>query len=392
MGDYSLDVPDPQIFLHFPGDANGVFYHQRLLLCRLGPGRWVASSPDHELEILDLNNRRHVVLGRRSPFPGHLNPDELYVFDPIGRNELEALRRQAKTMSMVLGEETVEEIQARTWVFADPGSSRLGQSVPRDVLDHAVTLGGKGVAEIEGDSEWIEEILETEVKTFSDKRKGSLGDSRILGKHTDGQGKRFITLADAMSIMNQVELNDWQFKGPRSVGEYLTSIRESGVDLPSYHLQWVKSSGVNPKTSLVHEHRNLVEVLRLAICKDQLNPLNCMSFELVTRRLIQLEIAVSRSAQSPEFSGLEIMMENPIEETGSAATKSMDVWLTDQLKARAQIQKQSRLFREELSYQRRDRGQPAGEEDNPNPGWRRKKPKAKAKSGAGSGGAGAGDS
>ena len=103
------------------------------------------------------------------------------------------------------------------------------------------------------------------------------------------------SLADAMTIMTQVELSDWGFKGPRSVAEYLTSIRESGVDLPPYHLQWVKTSGVNPKTSLVHEHRNLVEILRLAICRDQLNPMNCMSFELVTRRLIQLEIAVSRS-------------------------------------------------------------------------------------------------
>ena len=126
--------------------------------------------------------------------------------------------------------------------------------------------------------------------------------------------------------------------------------------MPSYHLQWVKTSGVNPKTSLVHEHRNLVEILRLAICRDQLNPMNCMSFELVTRRLIQLEIAVSRSPSNPEFVGLDVLMENPIEESGAASMKAMDTWLTDQLKARAQIQKQSRLYREEMSHHQRDKG------------------------------------
>lgn len=58
MGDYTLDVSDPQILLHFPLDPNGFTEHHRLLLCRLGPGRWVAASPDYELEVLDLNNPR----------------------------------------------------------------------------------------------------------------------------------------------------------------------------------------------------------------------------------------------------------------------------------------------------------------------------------------------
>ena len=286
-------------------------------------------------------------------------------------------------MAIVLGDEDVEEIQARTWVYADPASSRLGQRVPFEIAESAVILGGKGLVEVEGDNEWIEEVLESELTSYIEKKKGFLGDVRTLGKHVDGKNKRYISLPDAMTIMTQSEMSDWGFKGPRSVSEYLTSIRESGVDLPSYHLQWLKTSGVNPKTSLVHEHRNLIEILRLAISRDQLNPVNCMSFELVTRRLIQLEIAVSRSAHSPDFTGLDVMLENPLEESGAATTRTMDTWLTEQLKARAQIQKPARLFREEMSYGQRDKGAAAGSEENP--AWRRrgKNAKAKAKSSAG---------
>jgi hypothetical protein len=118
-----------------------------------------------------------------------------------------------------------------------------------------------------------------------------------------------------------------------------------------------------------------------------------MSMELVVRRLVQLEIAVSRSPSAPEFAGLDLLMENPVTEGGAATTRALDQWLTEQLKAKAQIQKQTRLYKEEVGYGHRDRGGLEGGEGS-GAGWRSRKKanaKAKAKAGAGSGGAGAGD-
>ena len=146
MGDYTLDVSDPQILLHFPLDPNGFTEHHRLLLCRLGPGRWVAASPDYELEVLDLNNRQHVILGRRSLFPAHLGAS-VYAFDPISRADLQRLKRQASTMAIVIGDRDPEDIQAQTWVYSDTSSPRLGTPVPLELLEDAVTLGSKGVVE-----------------------------------------------------------------------------------------------------------------------------------------------------------------------------------------------------------------------------------------------------
>lgn len=125
----SLDVPEPQILLHFPGLTD----HHRLLLIRLGPGRWVASSPDHELEVLDLTGRRHRVLTRRARFPAD-SLGSIYAFDPLSRADHERLKREARAMAVVLGDEEMEADQGTVWVFADASADNVGRPVPADVL------------------------------------------------------------------------------------------------------------------------------------------------------------------------------------------------------------------------------------------------------------------
>lgn len=68
----TLNVADPQMRLHFPGDAAGFDYYHRLLLHKLGGGRWICLTPDFELEVKGLSTRRHIVLGRTAPFPVHI--------------------------------------------------------------------------------------------------------------------------------------------------------------------------------------------------------------------------------------------------------------------------------------------------------------------------------
>lgn len=378
---FTLDVPDPQVLVYFDQDPNNLNYHHRLLLNKLGPGRWVGLTPDHELVVLDLNNQRHVVLDRRSRFPAHLQ-DRVYAFDPVSRNELEGFKRRARTMNIVLGEAEVQEVQALVWVFSDPSSAKLGEVVPQDHLDQLVVLGDRGLLEIEGTIEGVKEIQQSEVASFKESARGSLGDLRAIGQHKDNQNRRFVSFADALSLVRESKFDDWGFNGPRATLEFLTSIRESISDLQAYHFQWLKNSGANQHSSIVYEHRNLLEVLRLGLCRDQLDVTNLLSFELVTRRIVQIEIAISRSPSSPEFSGLDILMESPISESGAAHTKALDSWLTDRLKERANIQKQSRLYREEQSLAARPKGGAPPDADQA--GWRRRaKAKAKAKSSAG---------
>ena len=79
---------------------------------------------------------------------------------------------------------------------------------------------------------------------------------------------------------------------------------------------------------------------------------NLPSFELLVSRAIQLELAVARCPANPEFTGLEALMESPLTQTDAASTPALDLWLE-----KAQIQKQTRLFREEMGHGTRGQNQ-----------------------------------
>lgn len=377
----TLDIADPQVLVNFPADPNFQWHH-RLLLVRLSPGRWIALSPDHELENVDLTVVRHVVLGRREDFPPHLAADT-YAFDPISRAELERLRRRANTMAIVLGDQVVAEVGSRVWVFSDTSSDRLGTRLTDEQVSNAVMLGSRGLLDLGEKIEGIEEIDENALEGFKESRRAGHGDLRTIGHHEDSQKRRYISLADAAVLFRESKFSDWGFSGPRAAKEYLVAINEgASSDLSGYHLQWLKHSGVNSHTAAAHEQKNLIEVLRLGICRDQLDPANLMSFELVIRRSVQIELAVARSPSSPDYQNLDLLMESTISDNGSAATRQLDNWLTDRLKERASIQKQSRLAREEASHAARGRAS-KNEED--------KAGKKKKKKGASAGGQSAGD-
>ena len=108
---------------------------------------------------------------------------------------------------------------------------------------------------------------------------------------------------------------------------------------------------------------------------------------------MQIETAVGRSPLSPDFTGLELMLEDPIGAGGEAVTLTFDNWLAGNLKEKANIAKQTRLYREEFQSGRpgasssaadgqnqgqEGRGKGRGKGRGPKP-----KPKAGAQQGAG---------
>eukprot|EP00438_Fugacium_kawagutii_P030000 Skav225301 [mRNA] locus=scaffold445:112717:116856:+ [translate_table: standard] len=117
-----------------------------------------------------------------------------------------------------------------------------------------------------------------------------------------------------MTLFRESKFADWPFTGPRAVKEYLQAVLNGPGDLPTYHLSWVRSSGVASGSAITHEHRSLCEALRLAITKDQLDVSNLSSFESLVRRLLVLEMAVARSPSSPDFSGLDVVPSLPMDQ------------------------------------------------------------------------------
>ena len=387
--DRSLNIPDPQILLHFPHDAGGYYHHHRVLLHKIGGGSWVVLTPDEELEVVDLNARRHRVLGRHAPFPADILA-ECYVFDELSKAELERQRRLARTMGSILDDSQVVNVEAFSWYVADPSSRRFGQPLPQDLVGDIVALGQHGVVQWEDEVEFVRELSSGEVEAFKESKKDSLGDARLLGDHRAAEGKRHMTLHDALALMSEEKFDDWSFSGPRSVKEYLTAIRDGPGDLISYHNGWVRSTGIPANSAIAHEHKSLVETFRLGFSKDQLDLTNLCSFENVCRRLIVLEIAVARNAAAPDFSGLDVVSEAPITSQGQAYVSSITSWVTDRLKEKAQIQKQSRLFREEFGRKGFKKGEIEEDDSDPSKKWKSKKKKnAKRESGGATGSAAA---
>lgn len=376
--DRSLNIAEPQILLNFPNDANGVVHHHRVLLHKIGGGQWVVLTPDLDLEVVDLSSARHRVLARHAPFPADM-VDDSYVFDDLPKAELERQKRLARTMGAILDDSPDVNVEALVWVVADPSSKLFGTVIPVESVADVVSLGQHGVVQLDGEIEYVRELPADGVSDFKDQRKESLGDARLLGDHRDPQGKRFLSLNDALPLMSQENFDDWSFTGPRAVREYLQAIRDGPGDLASYHLGWVCSSGVSSASAIAHEHRSLIETLRLAISRDQVDVTNLCSFENICRRLLTLEMAVARNPSAPDFSGLEVVSEAPITSQGQAFVSSMSTWVTDRLKEKAQIQKQSRLFREEFHRTSKKTGDQ--DDDGVEKRWNKNKKKKQAAGG-----------
>ena len=92
----SLDIPEPQVLVHYPEDENGVVWHARILAKKIGGGRWIAITPTLELQHHDLSEQHHIVLDRNARFPAEAR-EQAFGFDPVSRAEINALKRRRRS-------------------------------------------------------------------------------------------------------------------------------------------------------------------------------------------------------------------------------------------------------------------------------------------------------
>lgn len=343
----TLDIREPQVLRHYPADANAFYWHHRVLLTKVSPGVFIALTPDGDIERLDLHHVEHLPLERRADFPGPQAP-YVYAFDELSRAELERHRRRAQTMASLFNETQIDEIDAYEWMICDPSHARFGESVDEDSVAAGVTLGDSGVIELGNEEVHIKRVATSQKADLILKIDPTRGDERLLGLHKDHQGRRFLDFKSAMNLLRETENKDWPLQGPRVFMELMRAIRSGPGDIATYHLTWTRNSGVNPHSMVSHDHRIICNVIRASIETDQINAAGCLAFEILARRLVQVETAVARNPQSPDFTGLELVLEDPVGPGGEASTGVFNAWLATKLKDKANVAKQTRLFREEF--------------------------------------------
>lgn len=348
----TLDIPDIQVLVHFPDDA--VFtWHHRILLRKLTAGVWLCLTPDQEVVRHDLNTQRHVVLDRASGFPAGL-ADDVYAFDPISRVALEARKRNAAMQAAVLGEDDPGEAMSYVWIIAEPSRKDYGDTIASELMDDPNTgmaFESKGVVSLNGEEVFVQRMTTGEAAEFSKSKQDSDQDVRLLGVHTDKAGHRKLDLAEAVALMTVEKADDFPLPDDvRAAQEFLQAVSEGPGSLHRYHVDWSRLSGINENSSVCHSHRIICEVLRLMISYDQLNVPSLAAAEQLVRWLVQLEVATERNSRAPDFSGLGLILGGPVSAEGRAVTAKFNEHLTSQLKARAQIWKNERLYREEKRY------------------------------------------
>lgn len=345
----TLDIREPQVIIHFPADAGGFFWHHRILLEKCSPGIWIGVSPDGDLERIDLSVTQHITLDRKADFPGPQAPF-VYAFDPLTRGELEGYRRRAKTMNNLFNDAAIEEVVSYVWIIADPSHADFGRQVDESLIDEGVTLRDAGIVEYEGDEIYVKRIAFSSKDQWITDKVQAKGDLRLLGEFRDGLGKRFLEFKSAVDKLRSSDMKDWDLRGPRACSEFLRAVRLGTGDLTSYHLNWAQHLGVSTFGAAFHEHRVLTDALRAFLSVDQLDVSNLLGVEILVRRIIQIETAVARNPTSPDYSGLDVVMEQSIGAGGEAQVGTFNEWVSSKLKERSQIQKQARLYREEFRH------------------------------------------
>eukprot|EP00971_Amphidinium_carterae_P239656 4757781-Amphidinium_carterae.2 len=351
----SLDVGEIQIALCFDDDAN-FRWHHRVLLHRISGARWLCLTPDLAIELHNLEDFNHQVLRRRADFPPELAGD-LYAFDEdaVDKHSIKAYKRDARLRAVILGGDAGEQVmaQAQRWIVMHPADDRFGEVVGPEVVedDEAfVSLGDYGLASIEG--EVYPCLLVSE---------GSVEDAktRMRDKHCDVRlivPDKLPLRKDLVSLLPQYKeppMDSWGFIGPRVCRELLQNVADGPQNLVSYHSEWTRLSGVLANSAQCHEHRHLCETLRLAVAVDVVDPTAFAAFEHTARRLAQLEAAVERNPQRPDFAGLDVLTDGAVSASGAARVPKFASWMATKQKERADVYKQRRLLADEMaSYQR----------------------------------------
>ena len=369
----TLDIPELQVAIYFEDDE--IPWHHRVCLVEGGTGRWVLLTPDHELEVDNLSLHTVAALTRAAPFPQRLGR-HVYAFDQLDDAAMRRWRSEAHALALAVGFDLKGVLApgpVSRWLVADPGRPKYGTEVAGGTTADAerfIERASVGIANVgpADQAEWVavENVSPADEAAWkSEKHSGPGRDHRLL-KPTR-VGRRRVPLADTLQALSEKPDTEWPFRGPRAITEFLNGVEATGLDLPAYYGHWQTQSGVHAASGVALELKNHLEVLRHLLVFDQLNVASLAGAELLARRCLQIQRAVRRCPRHPTFDGLECMLASTLDESGGVVASRFDQFVAEEQKTSATILKQMRLWREETTTEKRERGEPADAEEPPAP-------------------------
>ena len=124
-------------------------------------------------------------------------------------------------------------------------------------------------------------------------------------------------------------------------------MRAARPTLLTHHADFIRRAGLSEVGGVSREHESLMDLLRHAVIWDQLDGCRCAVVEGLVRRVIALELAVSRNPKAPDWDGLEHVTASRVTAQGVLNVDIFGQWLADRQRDTAMRLKQGRLLREE---------------------------------------------
>jgi hypothetical protein len=368
----SLDIPERQLLAYYEDDD--VPWHHRVLLVKVHGSTYILATPDLEIQVQDVAALTVRPVARNSAFPAV--GGAVYSFDrDLTEERLANLRAEARMLGEIMGADlAVPGVAAgpeAAWLIADPANEAFGKPVPAAVHtspDRFVVRGSMALAKIDDEWTFAEHVgVADKAEWMEDKRSGAGRDPRLGPSARLADGSPAGLLKDQLPELKKAKITlvGDPFEGaPPALAELLSGIVASGNECVPYHQHWVRISGVSPHAGIAIEHGVLFTILTLMICFDLLNVLNLASAEQTARRILMIERAVKRSAKSPDFEGLDVLLSNQFDSTGGVLTRVFDKYISEIQKNDAVVLKQQRLYREETEADTKRKGKhgPRGKE------------------------------
>ena len=365
----ALDISFTQVLVHVGSATDRECpYHHRVLLRRVAGSSWVYLSPNLERFIMDLSEEEYTIVPRLSIFPEHALQAGLLYHDPISSAALKQHARAAKEEANLQGGDGDAADLFCQWRFSDPADPKFGGVVDAELIEDPETfseLSGYGLVCVQGAIHSCQMVEDSEFDEWRGKIIAEVHDDKIV------VGTPPRALQEYLDRTKEAK-RKWRFDGSRVCREWLRAVAEGPGNLTSYHSEWIRLSGVSEGSSQAHEHRQLVEIIRMAIHDDLLDVGNLSAFEQITRRLVQVEMAVEKNPKHPDFSGLNVLVDTNVSAGGMARVPTFTKWVTDRHREQAEIFKQRRLFTEEAN---KSENRASASSDPKTPSLRAPKPK-----------------
>ncbi|CAK0881883.1 unnamed protein product, partial [Prorocentrum cordatum] len=306
-------------------------WHRRVLLVNGDAQKWIWLTPEGEVAFVDLSTYRVLALRRAGPFRAR-HAGDIYVFDDVPAEEMQAYLEEAGAVATILGFDLagVVGLPGDKWYACDATSPHFGGKVPSQVLANEEVLVRRGVVGlVRIDDVWLHAVKVAAGRSFDSylaRARGGAGrDPRIVGGQRDPDSRRFIEFRDSVKRMKEATIPGWSLQGKRAV----LSLRDGGQGTWEDHrTTWLRRSGVVERGNVCREHHMVCVTLRMMQQFDQLDLYNIAGAEYLIR-------------------GFDLIFDAAVDDTGGMVLPGFERWVWDQARARAQTMKANRQWQEE---------------------------------------------